>query len=67
MKTRVVFSDFSRSNLPLAIAYHFDNNQFSKITDLTNIDNQKTGPSPGTLLAKTIKIGEMVLVQTQMW
>lgn len=63
MRIRAVFFDSTRSNLPLAIEYHLNNNRLTEATDLTGNDKRKAEPPPVTLLARTIKVGEMVLMR----
>lgn len=65
MRTRAATSDFTRSFLLLRIEYYYDNNQLIKIKSLIGDKKQNAGPKLVTLLVKVIKIGEMVLMQTQ--
>ena len=67
MRTRAAVSDFSNSGLPLGIEYRYDGNQLIKVKTLTGNQARHMGPLPVTGLAKTIKMGEMVLVRTQMY
>ena len=65
MRTRAAASDFTNSFLPLEIEYQYDDNQLIKVNALTGNEARIAGPLSVTLLARMIKVGEMVLVRTQ--
>ena len=65
MRTRAAASDFSNSGSTLGIEYHYDNNQLKEVQTLTGNQTRHPGPLPVTVLARIIKVGELVLVRTQ--
>lgn len=65
MGTRAAVSDFSNSGLPLGIEYRYDSNQLIEVKTLTDNQLRHVGPLPMTVLVRTIKVGEMVLMRTQ--
>lgn len=65
MRTRAVVFNFSNSSLLLGIEYCYDSNQLIKVKTLTGNQTQLPGSLPMTILARTIKMGEIVLVRTQ--
>ena len=67
MRIRAAASNFFNSALPLGIEYCYDGNQLIKVKTLTGNQAQHTRPLPVTVLARTIKVGQMVLVRTQMY
>lgn len=65
IRTKAAASDFSNSGLPLGIEYCYNGNQLIEIKNLTGNQPQHVRPLPVTVLAKIIKVEEMILVKTQ--